>query len=48
MSEYTTKKCKCGAELPPPKKKIIRCAKCKAAYIYTADLFGNFDYVKIN
>lgn len=47
MSKFTAKRCKCGAEFPPPKK-IVKCAKCKAVYLYTADLFGNYDYVKIN
>lgn len=37
-----------GGITPPPKKKIIRCAKCKAIYLWSQDLFGNYSYVLIS
>lgn len=41
-------RCKCGAALPPPKKKIVKCAKCGAIYIYTPTLFGDYEYQRIS
>lgn len=41
-------KCNCGAALPTLKKKIIRRARCKAIYLWSQDLFGNYSYILIS
>lgn len=52
MTNIMAEKCKkCGAIPPPPpkkKEKVTKCSKCKSIYLYTADLFGNYSWIKIN